>query len=143
MKKNNSKKVLDSKDFAWILNSILRSWYVFAIVVPILTVYGFYLNHTQKDKYVSKIEILLKSNDVYDYQENLQNNLGFFSVYGDISSQKRILKSYDMIEKVLAKIDLTTSYFIKGIVNSKEFFNDIPFNVKAKLFNFFASADKI
>lgn len=135
MKKNNSKKVLDSKDFAWILNSILRSWYVFTIVVPIMTAYGFYLNHTKKDKYISKIEILLKSNEVYDYQENLQNNLGFFSVYGDISSQKRILKSYDMIEKVLAKIDLTTSYFIKGIVNSKEFFRDIPFNVNAKLFN--------
>lgn len=135
MKKNNSNKVLDSKDFVWVINSILRSWYVFAIVVPIMTAYGFYLNHTKKDKYIAKIEILLKSNDVYDYQENLQNNLGFFSVYGDISSQKRILKSYDMIEKVLEKIDLTTSYFIKGIVNSKEFFSDIPFKVNAKLIN--------
>ena len=118
----------------WILNSILRSWYVFIIVVPIITAYGFYLNHTKKDKYISKIEILLKSNDVYDYQENLQNNLGFLAYMGYFQS-KRIFKSYDMIEKVLTKIDLTTSYFIKGIVNSKEFFNDIPFNVKAKLFN--------
>ena len=40
-----------------------------------------------------------------------------------------------MIQKVLTKIDLTTSYFIKGIVNSKEIFSDIPFKVNAKLIN--------
>ena len=92
-------------------------------------------NHKQVQKFNTKIEILLKSNDVYDYQENLYNNLGFYNYYGDISNQRRILGSYDMMQKVMSRLDLSCSYFIVGRLNTKEFFDELPFKVNAKVFN--------
>ena len=132
---NKSNNIVTSSDLIWLLNAILKNWYLFLIVIPIFTVLGLIYNHKQLQQYNTKIEILLKSNDVYDYQENLYNNLGFYNYYGDISNQKRILGSYDMMKNVLSKLDLSCSYYIVGRLNTKEFFNELPFNVSAKVFN--------
>ena len=101
MDKNKSTSIISQNDFAWLLNAILKNWYIFLILVPLFILLGVIYNHKQKEFYNTKIEILLKSNDVYDYQENLQSSLGFYNYYGDISNQKRIIGSYDMIQKVL------------------------------------------
>ena len=135
MDKNKSTSIISQNDFAWLLNAILKNWYIFLILVPLFILLGVIYNHKQKEFYNTKIEILLKSNDVYDYQENLQSSLGFYNYYGDISNQKRIIGSYDMIQKVLKKLDLSCSYFIKGRLNTKEFFNELPFKVKVDVLN--------
>ena len=40
-----------------------------------------------------------------------------------------------MLQKVLNKLDLSCSYFIKGRLNTKEFFNELPFKVEANILN--------
>ena len=40
-----------------------------------------------------------------------------------------------MIQKCLEKKDLSCSYFIKGRLNTKEFFNELPFKIKVDLLN--------
>ena len=132
---NKSNNIVTSSDLIWLLNAILKNWYLFLILIPLFTVLGLIYNHKQLQQYNTKIEILLKSNDVYDYQENLYNNLGFYNYYGDISNQRRILGSYDMMKNVLSKLDLSCSYYIVGRLNTKEFFNELPFKVSAKVFN--------
>ena len=132
---NKSNNIVTSSDLIWLLNAILKNWYLFLILIPLFTVLGLIYNHKQLQQYNTKIEILLKSNDVYDYQENLYNNLGFYNYYGDISNQRRILGSYDMMKNVLSKLDLSCSYYIVGRLNTKEFFNELPFKVNAKVFN--------
>ena len=87
---NKSNNIVTSSDLIWLLNAILKNWYLFLILIPLFTVLGLIYNHKQLQQYNTKIEILLKSNDVYDYQENLYNNLGFYNYYGDISNQRRI-----------------------------------------------------
>ena len=121
MEKNNNSKIISSNDYVWILNTLLKNWYVFLILTFSFFIFGYIFNHKKKSLYNTKIEILLKSNDVYDYQENLQSSLGFYNYYGDISNQKRIIGSFDMIQKALNKLDLSCSYFIKGRLNTKEF----------------------
>ena len=105
------------------------------MIIPIAALLGLIYNHKQKEFYNTKIEILLKTNDVYDYQENLQSSLGFYNYYGDISNQKRIIGSYDMMQKVLKKLDLSCSYFIVGRLNTKEFFNELPFKIEVNVLN--------
>ena len=104
-----SGNIISANDFIWLLNTIVKKWYLFVIIVPIFAVLGVLYNHKQVAKYKTKIEILLKSNDTYDYQENLYSNLGFYNYYGDVSSQKRILGSYDMLQNVLNRLDLSSS----------------------------------
>ena len=138
MSKLENKKesnILNQNDFIWLLNSILKNWFLFVLIIPLSGFLGFIYNHKQKEYYNTKIEILLKSNDIYDYQENLQNSLGFYNYYGDISNQKRIIGSFDMMQNVLKKLDLSCSYFIVGRLNTKEFFNELPFKVDVNVLN--------
>ena len=135
MGNKKSSNILNQNDFIWLLNTVLKNWYLFILIIPIAALLGLIYNHKQKEFYNTKIEILLKTNDVYDYQENLQSSLGFYNYYGDISNQKRIIGSYDMMQKVLKKLDLSCSYFIVGRLNTKEFFNELPFKIEVNVLN--------
>ena len=135
LKNNTTSNILNQNDFIWLLNSILKNWYLFILIIPLAALLGLIYNHNHKEYHNTKIEILLKTNDVYDYQENLQSSLGFYNYYGDISNQKRIIGSYDMMQNVLKKLDLSCSYFIVGRLNTKEFFNELPFKVDVNVLN--------
>ena len=71
--------IISSKDLIWLLNAFLKYWYLYLILISVFSCVGFFYNYKQKLLYNTKIEILLKSNDVYDYQENLYNNIGFYN----------------------------------------------------------------
>ena len=135
MKPNKTDSILSFNDLKWVFSAIVRYWYLFVIFITISSVFGTLYNHKQVSKYHTKIEILLKSNDVYDYQENLYSNLGFYNYYGDIANQIRIINSYDIIQKVLDRLDLQCSYYIVGRLNTKEFFDGLPFKIDVKIFN--------
>ncbi|MDG1440370.1 MAG: hypothetical protein P8Q16_06385, partial [Flavobacteriales bacterium] len=135
MENKKTSNILSQNDFIWLLNAVLKNWYLFVLIIPLAALLGYIYNHKQKEYHNTKIEILLKTNDVYDYQENLQSSLGFYNYYGDISNQKRIIGSYDMMQNVLKKLDLSCSYFIVGRLNTKEFFNELPFKVDVNVLN--------
>ena len=106
MDNQKSNNIISSNDLIWLLNAILKNWYLFLVIVPIFTLFGLVYNHKQVQQFNTKIEILLKSNDVYDYQENLYNNLGFYNYYGDISNQRRIFSEFRNCILFLKKIPL-------------------------------------
>ena len=86
---------------------------------------------TRKSKYITqKFEILLNSNEVYNYQEGLKSNLGYYNFFADIANQKRIIKSYDLVSKAIKKLNLDVSYFIQGRINKKEIFQNLPFKIQ-------------
>ncbi len=132
---NLNAKVISLDDFKWLLKALLKSWYFFILIPLIFFLVGSYYKHKIIPNYSSKIEILLKSNDIYDYQENLYSNVGFYNYYGDVTNQIRIITSYDLIEKTLSKLDFSKSYFIQGRLNTKEFFNGMPFNIDINILN--------
>ena len=77
LKESNS-NLIDSKDLMWIWRSIIHRWpiYIFSILVSLGI--GYLYNYKKVEIYNSKIEILLNSNEVYNYQEGLKSNLGIF-----------------------------------------------------------------
>src|SRR4051812_7162990 len=85
-------------------------------------------------------QLLLKSNDQY-YQSNLINEAGdFYSSGGNYvgnSNEIRVIKSYNLIEKVVEKLKtkLQVSYYIVGRVRTSEQFNGMPFVVDINSIN--------
>ena len=59
----------------------------------------------------------MKSEEVYDYQNQLTQGLGMgnsFASYDRIESQKRVILSSGLIRKTLRKLGVDVSYFIVG-----------------------------
>ena len=130
-----SNNIVSFEDLKWIWKSIYKSWYFFILIPMISSLIGVFYNYKIIPTYASKIEILLKSNDVYDYQEKLYSNVGFYNYYGDITNQIRVITSYDLIQKALNKLNFKTSYYIVGRINTKEFYNGVPFNADINILN--------
>ena len=59
--------------------------------------------------YAAETQILLRNNETYNYQDNIYKNIGYLAVYGDISNQKRVLSSYDLVQRALSKVDFKIS----------------------------------
>ena len=104
-----SNKIISLKDLQWVVKAIVKGWYFFLFFPILFFCVGYFYKYKIVPNYASKIEILLKSNDVYDYQEKLYSNVGFYNYYGDVTNQIRIITSYDLIEKTLSKLDFSKS----------------------------------
>jgi tyrosine-protein kinase Etk/Wzc len=127
-------KLIDVKDFLWILKAVQKGWYLLLIIPVIFAAIGAFLAYKKTPVYTTQVQILLKSNDVYDYQTSLYRSVGYSSIYTDIANQKRVIRSYDMIQRSLDGLDFDVSYYIVGRVNTKEFFGNLPFKVDMQPF---------
>ena len=128
-------KLISLEDLKWIWSAIVKGWYLFILMPVIVGAVGFFYSYRITPEYSAKIQILLKSNDVYDYQSSIQKSVGYAQSYTDIRTQQRILSSYDLIERTLSKLDFDISYYIVGRVNTKEFFENMPFHVDMEVIN--------
>ena len=102
-------KLISIEDLKWIGGAIAKGWYLFFLMPIIVGAIGFFYSYRITPEYSAKIQILLKSNDVYDYQSSIQKSVGYAQSYTDIRTQQRILSSYDLIERTLSKLDLDVS----------------------------------
>ncbi len=85
--------------------------------------------------YGSSTQILLKSQDVYNYQSQLYKGIGYIAAFGNISNQKRVITSYDIINETLDKLDFEVSYYIIGRFKTTEAYGALPFKVNIELLN--------
>ena len=113
---------------------ILSNWY-YLLFFPVI---GFCLSivftHRIPDIYAAKCQILLKSNDTYDYQSEIYKGLGFnskYASYEQTASQMRVIKSSSLLEEVMEIIPLNVSYFIVGRLKVSEVYKHLPFVVLA------------
>jgi tyrosine-protein kinase Etk/Wzc len=79
------------------------------------------------DIYGATTQILLKDQEVYDYQSQVYKSLGYAGVYGDLVNQKRVLTSYDLVDEALDKLDFDVSYFIVGRFKTTQVYGTLPF----------------
>src|SRR5690606_31412350 len=97
---------------------------------------AYFYTHRMPDVYAAKVEILLKPESSYDLQSQVYSGLtGFYQAYADITNQKRVLKSHDLIEKTIQKLDFDISYFITGRVKTSEVRRIEAFDVEIDLIN--------
>ena len=132
MEKNQ--EIISRKDVLKLVVHIVANWYFF-LLIPLLAFAGSYIyTHRIPDVYAAKCQILLKSNETYDYQQQIYRGLGFsgkYASYEETASQMRVIKSSNLIEEVLHSLSLNVSYYIIGRLKVTEVYEHMPFRVAA------------
>lgn len=106
--------LIDPEDLRPIFKFLGKNWYLLLLFPLIAMMLANWYTHTLPDIYAAKTEILLKSADTYDYQSQLYSNLGYYSLMQDVTNQKRVLASYDIVSDALRRLDFETEYFLVG-----------------------------
>jgi len=111
---------LDADDLRPIIKFINKNWYLMILFSGIGWLFAMFYTHRLPNVYAAKTEILLKSSETYDYQTQIYKDIGYYSLMQDITNQKRILSSYDMIGKVMDRVDFTHNYYLVGRVKTEQ-----------------------
>ncbi len=118
MAENIKSTLLDADDLRPIIKFLSKNWYLLILLPALCFVIAFYYTHRLADIYAAKTEILLKSAETYDYQSQIYSNVGAYALYNDITNQKRILSSYDLISNTLDKLEFNLTYYLVGRVRT-------------------------
>ena len=130
-----SNKLIEAKDLLFIWKLILKNL-GFIILIPILSyAIGYIYTYRLTNIYGAKAELLLKSNETYDYQDPIYKGLGAYGVYMDVQNQIRILNSRDLVGEVIDKINIGTSYYVVGRIKKVEVFETLPFKSTVTVIN--------
>ncbi|MEO9530967.1 MAG: polysaccharide biosynthesis tyrosine autokinase [Crocinitomicaceae bacterium] len=135
MQDKRENKLLGIKDILFIWQMILEN-IALLIILPFLAyAIGYIYTHRLENKYGAKVELLLKSNETYDYQDPIYQGLGAYGMYMDVQNQIRILQSRDLIGEVVDRVGANTSYFVVGRLKKAEVFETLPFQCESNVFN--------
>lgn len=111
---------------------LISNWYLIFFIPTVAFTVSYIYTHRIPDIYAAKAQILLKSNETYDYQQQIYRGLGFnskYASYEETASQMRIINSSNLIENILSRIPLNVSYFIVGRLKVTEVYEHMPFRV--------------
>lgn len=135
---SRKQSIISPKDFNLILRVFKSNWWIPLIVVPIFYFSGIFYTYTLTSVYKVSTQVLLQNNDSY-YENNVVTDATFYGAqsYVDNSNEKRVLLSYDLLNRVVGKLrdKLEISYFIVGKVRTTEQFGGTPFDVQINSIN--------
>ncbi len=133
MEKNKS--LIQYKDLEAIWR-LVRKNFLLLLFIPLLTyAIGYIYAFRLPDVYGAKVELLLKSNETYDYQDPIYKGLGAYGMYMDVSNQTRILQSKDIIGEVVDKMNINVAYYFVERFKKKEVYGTLPFSANVELIN--------
>ncbi len=122
--------IIDAKDLRYFLRIVSKNWYFLAVALVLASVLSYLYSYKLPDVYGARTQILLKDEEVYDYQSQVYRSLGYVQSYSDIINQKRVLTSYDLVDATLSKLDFDISYFIVGRFKTSQVYGTLPFTVE-------------
>lgn len=127
--------IITEKDISLILRVVKSNWWIPIVILPLFYSAGMFYAYKQISVYQAYTSLLLNNNDTY-YQNNVVSENSFYSTssYVDNINEKRVIESYDLMEKTVdALFDrLSVSYYIIGKVRTTEQFSGNPFKVKVR-----------
>jgi capsular exopolysaccharide synthesis family protein len=132
---HSSNKLIDSKDLLFVWRLIIKNIFILILLPLFAYAIGFVYTHRLTDIYGAKVQLLLKSNETYDYQDKIYQGLGAQGVYMDVQNQMRVLRSRDLIGEVLDRINIGTSYYVVGRLKRQEVFEALPFKAEVNVLN--------
>jgi len=84
--KNKKKnQIINTEDLKVIYRIFFKNWYFFVLAPLALASLAFFYTHRMTDIYAANTQILLKSQETYNYQERIYQNIGYMGVYADIT----------------------------------------------------------
>lgn len=121
--------IIDAGDLRYFLRIVSKNWYFVVVALLLSAVLSYLYSYKLPDIHGATTQILLKDQEVYDYQSQVYKSLGYVQSYKDIVNQKRVLTSYDLVDAALAKLDFDVSYFIVGRFKTTQVYGSLPFKV--------------
>jgi capsular exopolysaccharide synthesis family protein len=115
--------------------SVVRKNWIFLALFPILAFFaGEIYIYRNTPVYSASMQLQVRINESYNPGSVISDNAagGYGNVmrsYVDISNEKRVISSYNLIEKAIDKLNFDISYFIVGRLRTEEMFQGIPFRV--------------
>ena len=125
--------IIDVGDLRYFIRIFSRNWYFVVVAVVLSAVLSYLYSYKIPEVFGASTQILLKDRDIYNYQSQVYQTIGYVGAYGDIVNQKRVLTSYDLIDRSLGKLDFDVSYYIIGRFKTSQAYRDLPFSVKMDL----------
>ncbi|NNC82398.1 MAG: hypothetical protein HKN79_02375, partial [Flavobacteriales bacterium] len=111
--------IITVEDIRVVQKFFTKNWFLLVLVPAFFALVAYFYTHRLPEIYGARTEILLKSGEELDYQSQVYTSLaGFYSNYADITNQKRVLTSYDLVSKVLEKLDYSVTYYVVGRVKT-------------------------
>jgi capsular exopolysaccharide synthesis family protein len=136
MSKTGKSGFLDAEDLIPVFKFINKNWILIPIFCSVSFVIAYFYSNRMPDIYGAKAEILLKSNETYDYQSKIYSSLGYYSVIQDIANQKRVITSKDLVGRVIDKLNFNLSYYIVGRIKTAQVSNFGSMNIICDWKNF-------
>lgn len=134
-----SGSLIDINDLNKGLKIISENWLIIVLFLGISYILAYVYIHKLTEYSAAKTQILIKSEETYDYQSQIMAGLGqsynYYSSYEKISNEMRVIKSYDLIEKAVSKLNLDVSYYIVGRLKTTEIYESKPFQVVVSSIN--------
>lgn len=133
MEAKKSRSIIELKDLDFIWKLIGRNFIIILLVPLVAYVTGYIYTYRLTDIYGAKVQLLLKSDQTYDYQDPIYKGLGAYGLYTDVSNQTRILQSKDIIGEAVDRMNIEVSYYVVGRLKRKEVYGTLPFTARVEL----------
>ncbi len=128
-----SSSLIDVNELNKAIKIVSQNWLLIVLFLGIAYILAYVYIHKLTEISAAKTQILIKSEETYDYQSQILAGLGqsynYYSSYEKISNEMRVIKSYDLIEKAVSKLNLDVSYYIIGRLKTTEIYESKPFQV--------------
>lgn len=127
---NSSEFIEPSLDIKKFSGKILEKWLVIISSIIVAVIIAFFVSRYTTPSY-SATALLIKepksSNN--SVQDLLYGNDFINKNYSNIENEIVVLKSKNLVEKTLEKLNFNISYFKKGSIRDDELYNDSPINI--------------
>ncbi|HMQ76262.1 MAG TPA: polysaccharide biosynthesis tyrosine autokinase [Flavobacteriales bacterium] len=127
--------IIDVNDLRYFVRIFSKNWYFVVVALVLSAALSYLYSYKIPEVHGASAQILLKDREVYNYQTQVYQNIGYVAAYSDIVNQKRVLTSYDLVDKALSKLDFDISYYIIGRFKVSQVYGSLPFTVKMDLLN--------
>ncbi len=127
--KQSNNSIIQLEDLRLLLKLFTRDWYWFIILPLLFGSLSFLYAYRLTNIYSAKSQLILKSNDYNQLDGGFSNP---YSSFEETANQIRVVKSSNLLEKVIQKMNLNVSYFIQGRLKTSEVFKNMPFEVTSE-----------
>jgi len=129
--------LINLSDLRPYLKLLSKNWWLLLFLGGLGYSAGRLVTHRQLDIHSATAEILLESQETFDYQKQMLGQLGATSLSNDVQNQMRILQSFDLVARAVDLLDQPVDYFFVGRVRTSqvEGFGNIEVEARPSLFD--------
>jgi len=129
--------LINLSDLRPYLKLLGKNWWLLLLLGGLGYSAGKLITHRQLDIHSATAEILLESQETFNYQEQMLGQLGATSLSNDVQNQLRILQSYDLVGRAVDQLNQPIDYFFVGRVRTSqvEGFGNIEVVARPDLFD--------